>query len=190
MSPEQVLGSKSVDLRADLWAVAVLLYEMLTGRRAYEGQNDFMRLTAVLHAPPASIEQTAPHYAHLAPFFARALDPAPERRFQSAEEMASVALATARSSVPAQTVRSPGVTAPQPSWAPAPLTARSTQQAAVFGGDDTAISPGPPASVRVPVLRPANAPLRIAIWAALLLAAATGTVGFAAGWLAARFVGH
>jgi serine/threonine-protein kinase len=190
MSPEQVLGSKSVDLRADLWAVGVLFYEMLTGRRAYEGQNDFMRLTAVLHAPPAPIEQAAPHYAHLAPFFARALDPAPERRFQSAEEMAGVVLACARSVQPAQTVRSPGATAPQSSWAPAPPTARSTQQTPTFGGDDTAISPGPPPSVRVPVLRPERAPQRIAIWGALLLAAATGILGFSAGWLAARFVGH
>ena len=47
MSPEQARG-KSVDRRADIWAFGVVLYEMLTGRRAFEGQEISDVLAAVL----------------------------------------------------------------------------------------------------------------------------------------------
>ena len=47
MSPEQARG-KSVDKRADIWAFGVVLYEMLTGRRAFEGDEISDILAAVL----------------------------------------------------------------------------------------------------------------------------------------------
>ena len=47
MSPEQARG-KSVDRRADIWAFGLVLYEMLTGRRAFEGQEISDVLAAVL----------------------------------------------------------------------------------------------------------------------------------------------
>jgi len=47
MSPEQARG-KSVDRRADIWAFGVVLYEMLTGRRAFEGEEVSDLLVAVL----------------------------------------------------------------------------------------------------------------------------------------------
>ena len=47
MSPEQARG-KSVDRRADIWAFGVVLYEMLTGRRAFEGEEISDVLAAVL----------------------------------------------------------------------------------------------------------------------------------------------
>ena len=49
MSPEQARG-KSVDKRADIWAFGVVLYEMLTGRKAFEGETVSDMLAAVLRA--------------------------------------------------------------------------------------------------------------------------------------------
>jgi eukaryotic-like serine/threonine-protein kinase len=51
MSPEQARG-KPVDRRADIWAFGCLLYEMLTARRAFEGETVSDTLAAVLRAEP------------------------------------------------------------------------------------------------------------------------------------------
>jgi Tol biopolymer transport system component len=51
MSPEQARG-KLVDKRADIWAFGALLYEMLTGRRAFEGETVSDTLAAVLKTDP------------------------------------------------------------------------------------------------------------------------------------------
>jgi serine/threonine-protein kinase len=51
MSPEQIRGEK-VDGRADLWALGVVLYEMLTGRKPFGGDEDVAVAHAILHAEP------------------------------------------------------------------------------------------------------------------------------------------
>ena len=51
MSPEQARG-KVVDTRADIWAFGVVFYEMLTGRRAFEGEDVSLILAAVILSEP------------------------------------------------------------------------------------------------------------------------------------------
>ena len=51
MAPEQAKG-KAVDRRADIWAFGVVLYEMLSGRRAFDGEDVSMTLAAVLMRDP------------------------------------------------------------------------------------------------------------------------------------------
>ena len=51
MAPEQAKG-RAVDRRADIWAFGVVLYEMLTGRRAFEGEDISTTLAAVLMREP------------------------------------------------------------------------------------------------------------------------------------------
>jgi len=52
MSPEQARG-KPVDKRADIWSYGVVLYEMLTGQRAFKGDDVSETLASVLKDPPA-----------------------------------------------------------------------------------------------------------------------------------------
>ena len=51
MSPEQARG-KTVDKRADVWAFGAVLFEMLTGKRAFDGEDASDALAAVLRAEP------------------------------------------------------------------------------------------------------------------------------------------
>jgi serine/threonine protein kinase len=58
MSPEQAKG-RSVDRRADVWAFGCVLYEMLTGKRAFDGETTSDVLTAVIRAR-AGLERSSP----------------------------------------------------------------------------------------------------------------------------------
>ena len=62
MSPEQARGKK-VDKRADIWAFGVVLYEMVTGRRAFEGEDVSLTMSAVLQREPewAVLPANVPH---------------------------------------------------------------------------------------------------------------------------------
>jgi len=67
MAPEQARG-KAVDKRGDIWAFACVLYEMLTGRRAFDGEDVADTLGAVIHKEPAwdaLPAGTPPHLRHL-----------------------------------------------------------------------------------------------------------------------------
>lgn len=93
MSPEQLRNSKGVDARTDLWSMAVILYEALTGRDAYPGETPMESMTQVLMGPPRAIAEVAPNLANLSPFFARAFARNIDERFQSTREMAEALIA-------------------------------------------------------------------------------------------------
>jgi serine/threonine protein kinase len=59
MSPEQVEG-KEVDTRSDLFSVGAVLYEMLTGKRAFEGKSQFSVASAILEREPTAITSIKP----------------------------------------------------------------------------------------------------------------------------------
>ena len=56
MSPEQVEG-KEVDGRSDIFSLGAVLYEMLTGKRAFEGNSQLSVASAILEKEPAPISR-------------------------------------------------------------------------------------------------------------------------------------
>jgi serine/threonine protein kinase/Tol biopolymer transport system component len=59
MAPEQLEG-KDTDARSDLWAFGCVLYEMATGKRAFEGKSQASLIGAIMHAEPAPVSQLVP----------------------------------------------------------------------------------------------------------------------------------
>jgi len=88
MSPEQARGQPA-DARSDLFAVGAILYEMLSGRRAFEGGTPADLLTAILTQEPAEISgHSGLVPAVLERLVRRCLEKDPEERFQSARDVA------------------------------------------------------------------------------------------------------
>ncbi len=59
MSPEQVEGNE-VDARSDIFSLGAVLYEMLTGQRAFQGKSEFSVASAILHDDPKPISALQP----------------------------------------------------------------------------------------------------------------------------------
>jgi serine/threonine-protein kinase len=82
MAPEQVRGLPA-DARADLFAFGCILYELLGGRRAFQGATSVETGYAILNAPPAPLPQSTP--AHLERLVRACLEKDRERRPPSAD---------------------------------------------------------------------------------------------------------
>jgi serine/threonine protein kinase len=157
MSPEQVTSARHVDASADLWAVAVVAYNCLLGRRPFEGET-VGALCIAIHAgrflAPTQVDPTRP--PALDAWFARALARDPADRFPSARELSDSFAAClsggARSpqpepgtSVPARERLSSAPTlaersVPPPSAAGSSVSVRSAPQ--TLGGASVKTDPG------------------------------------------------
>jgi serine/threonine-protein kinase len=86
-SPEQAAGARDVDAQSDVWALAVVLYEMLSGRCPWEGETVNQIFAAVLTAPVPPIQSFAPNVPDaLAAVIMRALERDRTVRFRSMQE--------------------------------------------------------------------------------------------------------
>jgi eukaryotic-like serine/threonine-protein kinase len=88
MAPEQLEG-RAVDARTDVWALGAILYEMVTGRRAFEGRSSASLVAAILEREPAPLATTQP----LAPpslerTVKRCLAKSPDERWDGAHDVA------------------------------------------------------------------------------------------------------
>jgi len=87
MAPEQSQG-KSIDQRTDLYALGLILYECLTGRRAFSGATPVEMALKQLKERPVPPHKLLPHApAHLESIVLRCLEKEPARRFSSAAEL-------------------------------------------------------------------------------------------------------
>jgi hypothetical protein len=88
MSPEQVRGA-AVDSRTDIFSFGAVLYEMLSGKRAFKRDTTAETMTAILkEEPPELLESGAPIPPALDRIVRHCLEKTPEQRFQSARDLA------------------------------------------------------------------------------------------------------
>ncbi|HWZ57157.1 MAG TPA: protein kinase [Verrucomicrobiae bacterium] len=87
MAPEQVRGQAS-DARTDIFAFGAILYEMLTGQRAFRRDTPAETMTAVLREDPAEMSDSIhPVSPALDRIVRRCLEKSPDQRFQSARDL-------------------------------------------------------------------------------------------------------
>ncbi len=88
MAPEQLLAQPSIDRRADVFALGILLFELSTGTRLFERANDLMVLRAVCEDPlPLPTSQVPGYPKSLEEIYLRALSRNPEGRYATAAAM-------------------------------------------------------------------------------------------------------
>jgi eukaryotic-like serine/threonine-protein kinase len=84
MSPEQAEG-KEIDPRSDIFSFGAVLYEMVTGRRAFQGDSKLSTLSAILKEEPVPLEADVPR--DLEKIIVRCLRKDPGRRYQHAGDL-------------------------------------------------------------------------------------------------------
>ncbi len=135
MSPEQVRG-KPADRRSDLFAFGTILYEMLSGQRAFRGETAADTITAILTKEPPDLAQTSKDvHPGLDRIVRHCLEKNPEERFESARDVAfdlealsSVSASTTAAAEAAPTPRRRG-------WlTPAAIAAALALAAGLFAG--------------------------------------------------------
>jgi serine/threonine-protein kinase len=101
MAPEQAMGEKT-DARSDLWAVGVVLYQLLSGRRPFEADSMVTLVYRIAKEDPQPLGELRKDVPQaLRRIVARCLEKRPEKRFQSGRELAD-ALTQVRSELDAE----------------------------------------------------------------------------------------
>jgi eukaryotic-like serine/threonine-protein kinase len=141
MAPEQLRGQPA-DARTDVWALGVVLYEMASGARPFQGQTGFELSSAILSQPPPPLPPHVPGW--LRTVIERCLEKEPERRYQRAGELRA-ALETMRTGAAARTTGWQHLVTRRRwlAWAGAPLAAVAVLLALDAGGARTRIAGGP-----------------------------------------------
>src|SRR5262249_54506217 len=105
MSPEQIMGLDSVDGRSDVFSAGAVLFELLAGRRPFDGDTTPTIVMKILNTDAPSLDALDSAIpAPLASVVARALHKDPARRFQTAGEFARHLQALRRSAAAEPTV--------------------------------------------------------------------------------------
>jgi TolB-like protein/Tfp pilus assembly protein PilF/predicted Ser/Thr protein kinase len=160
MAPEQIQG-RTVDARTDLYSLGVVLFEMISGSRPFEGDELISLIYRIVHDPPRRLSDARPGVSpDLEVLVARCLEKEPSRRFANVRAFAAAlkelagapgalsawvaGVATAAAVTPAGQPRGPGE-------GPAPVTVTRTGEPSRAGSDG-----GPPRIRSLVVLPLAN----------------------------------
>jgi serine/threonine-protein kinase len=181
MSPEQMVGARTIDARADLWSLGVVVYQCVLGNRPFEAET-FGALAVMIHTAqiptPSCTDPTLP--AAFDAWFLHACARDPAARFSSARELADALAAVARAApwAPAATLpvaQSPfaGASVSGSASGPHGLPVHTTTQSVSLG----------PATGGRPT--PAT-PLWLAVGAVAVIALAGGTLLTTRAYLSSR----
>jgi serine/threonine protein kinase len=123
MSPEQAEG-KHVDARSDIFSFGDVLYEMVTGKRAFEGRSGISTLSSILRDEVRPIYESAPDVPPLLEqIILRCLPKDPAARWQSMKEIETALIALQRQLDPAVQYPAPVSTGPVSVIVPPPNSA-------------------------------------------------------------------
>ncbi|MFM8304534.1 MAG: protein kinase domain-containing protein [Actinomycetota bacterium] len=130
LSPEQVQG-QTADARTDVYALGLVLYEMLAGHPAYAGDTEMATALARLTGPPTPLELTRPGIPDaLAGVVAQALQADPAHRVPSAAALAEALRRAERGVTPAPVAPPPSATGSPATSSTARTTTRTTTRPA------------------------------------------------------------
>jgi serine/threonine protein kinase/tetratricopeptide (TPR) repeat protein len=107
MAPEQIEG-REASARTDIWSFGVVLYEMISGTRPFQGGNLFLLSNSILRDPPRPLPPTVP--AGLKTVVSKCLEKEPDRRYRRAGEaraaLEAIDLSTGQGAASTQTAQS------------------------------------------------------------------------------------
>ena len=150
IAPEQVQGAP-VDARADIYALACVLFHALSGRVPFERENDMAKMYAHANLPAPALAEAAPHVpAALGDVVRRGMAKEPDERFASAGDLGRAAEAALAGHAPTVAERSVAVGAAAPGAA----------EPETVAGAPVPLPPGPPTAETQPLppVRPAPPP--------------------------------
>ncbi|HTC89025.1 MAG TPA: protein kinase [Bryobacteraceae bacterium] len=162
MSPEQAEG-KRVDARSDIFSFGSVLYEMLTGKRAFEGRSGISTLSAILRDDVKPIYEAAPAVPPmLEQIVLRCLPKEPAARWQSMKEIEGALIVLQRQLDPDGHFASPIPSGQMPiPTAASPLSVPSAAPVAPAAMASVSVDSDPSIEVPPPVVAPPrNGPLK------------------------------
>ena len=168
MSPEQFMG-QTVDARTDIYSAGVVLYQMLTGERPFEGS-----MTAIMHkalntTPPRPSELSVTAPSGLDEVVAKAMAKRPEDRYASAAEFAKALRDFQSGAAPARAAPRPAEVDPDATMVAARPAAPATPPASPAGAAPANKGTPPPPLKTAPAAKPSRAPLFAGIGVVVLL---------------------
>ncbi len=184
MSPEQMESARDVDVRTDIWALGVTLFEFVSGRLPFEFEGDSLLqvYTSIVTRGPLRLREVAPDApAGLEAVIARCLQRDPRLRYHSVRELAAALVEFGSVRAPAYAERMARKTTPSELVA-TPYSVNvppSPRLPLAEGIDKTLASPG--AGGQSPEVRRSRVPVSIALLAAGVLIAVLGVLGVSRG---------